>query len=368
MIKARPWVLVVRGIVVLAVFGIGYAVRAITSPSAGGRSRRGVKIITVADGTASQTIPASGTIEPANQRSAMFATSGTVATVAVTTGQSVTQGQTLATLQTAPLAAAVAQAQAQLANAQAKLSADEAAGVASTTLAADSAAVNAANYSLSIAESNLSDATLKAPISGTVVSNSLTPGLQVSGTVNAAGVAPAVTIISANSWIVSAAVSSANIAGVTDGEQATISPQGSTTNVFGTVSSVGLVATVSGGVASFPVTIAITGSPSGLYSGLPANVSVVTRVQANVIEIPILAVHSLRSHPFVIVDSGSTQRNVTVTLGSTIGANVIVTHGLAVGERILERVPTFARTLGAPTLGRGGTKRGKRGAGGIGAI
>ncbi len=349
----------------MAVFGIGYGVRAGTSPAGRGRSTRVERAITVTDGTATQTIPASGTIEPATERTATFATSGAVNTVSVAIGQSVSAGQQLATLETAPLAAAVAQAQAQLASAQTKLSTDEAAGATSTTINADNAAVSAANYSLSIAQANLGDATLRAPVAGTVVAVTLTPGLQVSGTVNAAGAAPGITIISPNSWLVEAEVSDASIAGVTVGEQASIIPQGSTTNVYGTVSSVGLVASVSGGVASFPVTIAITGSPSGLYTGLPANISLTTRVQTNVIEIPILAVHSLTSHPYVIVEKGKTKTKAPVTLGSVIGADVIVSHGLSVGTRILERIPSFAKSLGVPGgKARGGGKRG----GGLGGI
>jgi multidrug efflux pump subunit AcrA (membrane-fusion protein) len=295
-------------------------------------------------------------------------TSGAVNTVNVAVGQSVTSGQQLATLQTAPLAATVAQDQAQLASAQAKLSIDEAAGAASTTINADNAGVSAATYSLSIAQANLGDATLRAPISGTIVSNTLVPGLQVSGTVNAAGVAPGITIISPNSWLVQASVSDASIAGVTKGEQTKITPQGSTARVYGTVTSVGLVATTTGGVASFPVTIAITGSPTGLYTGLPANILLITRVQANVIEVPILAVHSLTSHPYVIVEKGKTKSDTSVTLGPIIGANVIVSRGLSVGQRILERIPSFAKSVGVPgTTGRG-AKRGAKGGGGLGGL
>ncbi|MGC9155519.1 MAG: efflux RND transporter periplasmic adaptor subunit [Ferrimicrobium sp.] len=360
--------LALRGVALLAVFGVGYVVRAETSPASRGRPARTERVITVADDTASQTIPASGTIEPATERTATFATSGTVNTVSVAIGQSVSAGQQLATLEIAPLAAAVAEGQAQLASAQTKLSADEAAGARSTTINADNAAVSVANYSLAIAQANLGDATLTAPVSGTVVAITLSSGVQVSGTVNAAGTAPGITIISSHSWSVDAAVSDASIAGVTDGEQATITPQGSTTNVYGTVSSVGLVASVSGGVASFPVTIAITGSPAGLYTGLPANISLTTRVQANVIEIPILAVHSFTSHPYVIVETGKTNVNTPVTLGSVIGANVIVSHGLSVGTHILERIPSFAKSLAVPGGKAGGGKRRGQAGGGLDGI
>ncbi|MHB8189785.1 MAG: efflux RND transporter periplasmic adaptor subunit [Ferrimicrobium sp.] len=368
MTRKRFGALALRGTAALVLLGIGYVIRTETAPSGRTRPTRTERVITVADGSASQTIPASGTINPATQRTSTFATSGTVNTVNVTNGQSVTSGQQLATLDTAPLAAAVAQAQAQLASQQTKLSTDTAASAPATTINADNAAVSAADYSLSIAQQNLADATLTAPISGTVVSITINPGQQVSGSVNAAGSAPGITIIDPNSWLVEAAVSDANIADVVNGEQATITPQGSTTAVYGTVSAVGLVASVSGGVASFPVTISITGSPSGLYAGLPANIALTTRVQANVIEIPILAVHSLTSHSYVIQETGSSKVHTPVTLGPIVGANVIVSHGLSVGARILERVPSFAGVAGAPGGGRGGggKRRGGLGGGGLG--
>ena len=47
---------------------------------------------------------------------------------------------------------------------------------------------------------------------------------------------------------------------VKQGDQVVITPSGSTTNVYGTVSSVGLIASSSSTVATFPVSIAVTGS------------------------------------------------------------------------------------------------------------
>jgi multidrug efflux pump subunit AcrA (membrane-fusion protein) len=76
--------------------------------------------------TVQETVSLSGTVVPQQEANLNFGVSGTVATVNVAAGQTVTAGQTLATLETAPLASALAQAKAQLAQAEATLSEDQA--------------------------------------------------------------------------------------------------------------------------------------------------------------------------------------------------------------------------------------------------
>lgn len=77
-------------------------------------------------GTVSETVAVSGALEPTRSWNLYFPTSGTVATVLVSAGQHVHQGQVLATLNSGPLEAQVSFAGAALTAAEAKLSADEA--------------------------------------------------------------------------------------------------------------------------------------------------------------------------------------------------------------------------------------------------
>ena len=81
---------------------------------------------TVGTGTVEATLDAVGTITPANQASLNFNVSGTVSAVDVSVGQTVTAGQTLASLNIADLNATVVSAQATLAAAQATLASAEA--------------------------------------------------------------------------------------------------------------------------------------------------------------------------------------------------------------------------------------------------
>ena len=81
----------------------------------------------------SQSLQATGTTEPFSAATVSFAVSGTVATVPVTTGQNVTAGQVLATLDTTSLEYALATAQGQVANAELTLSQAQSGQVSAAT-------------------------------------------------------------------------------------------------------------------------------------------------------------------------------------------------------------------------------------------
>ncbi len=66
-------------------------------------------------------------------------------------------------------------------------------------------------------------------------------------------------------FTVSATVDDTEIAQIKQGLQAVVTPNGATTPVYGTVTSVGLIATSTSGVTSYPVTIAVTGAQPTLH-------------------------------------------------------------------------------------------------------
>ncbi len=80
---------------------------------------------TVTTQTVQETLESTGTVEPGASATASFPVSGTVATVAVTTGVRVRKGQVLATLDTTSLRSSLAQARSTLANARLTLHQDE---------------------------------------------------------------------------------------------------------------------------------------------------------------------------------------------------------------------------------------------------
>jgi membrane fusion protein, macrolide-specific efflux system len=336
---------------------------------------------TASTGTVEQTESASGTIEAVNQANVNFQVSGQVAEVGVAVGQQVTAGQAMAQLATASLQATVAEATATLAADQAKLASDQSASsstsdpspsASSGTLSSsstssgaatssapeidsDEAAVAAAESQLDSAQTELADATLVAPISGTVVAMNLSVGQSVSGGASGSGSASTSSAASSttsssdasssstaeiqiqdmSSYEVQASVSASDVGQVKVGDQVDITPSSSSSTVFGTVSSIALVPTVTSGVATFPIVISVTGDPAGLYSGVSANVSIIVLEQADVLTVPTSAVHTDGGSSFVYELAGGEEVTHPVSVGAIGSTLTQITSGLKSGDRVV---------------------------------
>jgi multidrug efflux pump subunit AcrA (membrane-fusion protein) len=143
------------------------------------------------------------------------------------------------------------------------------------------------------------------------------------------------------------------------GDQAVITPEGSTTDVYGTVTSVGLVASSTSTVAAFPVTIAVTGNPTGLYAGSTATVSIVTKEIANAIQVPTAAISYSGGKATVteVVNGSNVVRSVTT--GQVSDGDTQITSGLTSGDKVVERVVKFnASAAGGGRSLFGGTSSG----------
>lgn len=174
-------------------------------------------------------------------------------------------------------------------------------------------------------------------------------------------------LFSTGSFNVQASVTDAQIARIKVGDQAVITPNGSTQNVFGTVSQITPLATQSSGVATFPVTIAITGTPPGLFAGASAQVSIVVLQRSDVLTVPTSAVHTIGSRSIVNVLEGGKQVSHVVTTGATDAARTEITSGLSAGDQVVlanlnASVP--GNTTNRPGGGAGGF--GGFGGGGLG--
>jgi multidrug efflux pump subunit AcrA (membrane-fusion protein) len=386
--------------------GAWQATRGGPSTSAFTVSTQQVKVTT---GTIKKTVAASGTIQPGQEANLSFAVSGLINAVNVSSGQKVTKGQTLATITSTALQDQVAAAQATLSADQARLSSDTSAGATISQLDSDQAAVTSAQLAVSTAATNLANAALTSTIDGTVASVSLTVGQQVSAGGSSASAAPSsgagsstggsgaggsaasqfgssatqssssssssstttaqIVVVSTSSYLVSATVDDTEVGQVKAGDQAVITPGGSTAPVYGTVSSVGLIATGTSGVASFPVTIAVTGTPSGLYAGATATVSIVTQVLNNVTDVPTAAITYSNGQATVTELRSGKHVTQSVTTGASASGETQITAGIKAGTTIIEKVVKF-NTSGAAgnilggTGGAPGTRGGFGGAGG----
>jgi membrane fusion protein, macrolide-specific efflux system len=358
------------------------------------------QVVKVTTGTIKQTVATSGTIEPASQASLNFAVSGTVDAVNVKAGQTVTTGQVLATVGTTALQADLDSAQAQLTSAEARLSSDQSSGASTAQIDSDQAAVTSAESSLTSAQTNVSDASLTSTISGTVASVSLTVGQQVTGSgggssnpsgsagsssptgsTGASGASSAasaassaasssssasstaqIQVIGTNSYIVTTTVDDTEIGQIAVGDQATITPTGSTTPAYGTVASIGLIASESSNVATFPVVIDVTGTPSGLYAGSTADVAIIVKQLNNVVEVPTAAInYSSGGQTTVTQVKAGKDVTTSVTLGQAASGETQITGGVTSGDQVVERVVKFT---GVPGGSRTGGLGGFGGAGG----
>lgn len=359
-VRAHPWLAGGVAVIVLAAGGSsayfltrnGKAAAATTTTTE-----------TVSTGTVRQSVSATGTLAPASEENLNFSASGEVTKVAVSEGQHVKKGQTLATIDSAALSATVAQAKATVTSDEARVDDDNTNNASDTQIAADKAALTAARNQLASARSQLASATMTSPIDGVVATVNLTVGDSVSGSAasnqngssdspsngsngNNGSSDPQILVISTNSWLVNATVDATSVGLIKKGNQAQLTVTGASDTVYGTISSIGLVSSSSSGTASYPVVIDVTGAPSGLHDGANVTATLIYKQVSNVLVVPTLALHRDANGGQYVeqVKNGKTVQT-TVRVGIASGGQTQIVSGLSAGDKIV--VPQV-------TLGRGG--------------
>ena len=383
--------------IVLVLAGVGgYLV------ASGGSSPASAQVTTtketVSTGTLRQAVTASGTLAPAVDDTLGFSSSGVVTSVVATVGQAVSKGQKLATIDSASLAATVAQDNATVATDQAKV--DDDTDVSAAQLTADQAALTAAENALSSAKTALTGATLTSPINGVVASVGLTVGEQVSGSgsgssgsgssgsgssgsgssgsgssggsgtgsaASSDSSASDIEVISTNSWIVNATVDATSVALIKAGEEAQLAVTGVNGTIYGTISTIAVLPSSTEETASYPVVIAVTGSPSGLRDGEQVTASLIYKQLADVLLVPTLALHRASDGSEYVnrVINGKVEQT-TVQVGASSGAETQVTSGLSAGDVVQIQVARPAAGTGGGSTTRTGTFGGGTGRSGFG--
>jgi multidrug efflux pump subunit AcrA (membrane-fusion protein) len=389
-------------IAVVAVLAIGIGSYAATRGGGAAAAATPTTVQTVATGTIKQSVSATGTLAPTQQQNLTFPVSGQVTAVDVAVGDQVKSGQVLATIDASSLAVNVAQAKASVATAQAKVDADATNSATSTQTSADQAALTAANNQLTSAQSQEASATMTSPIAGVVATVNLVKGQTVSGTASSGSSGTSGTsgtgtsgggggatsgtsgtsststtttaqilVISTNSWIVNATVDATSVGLISKGDQAQLTVTGSTGTVYGTISSIGLVSTSTSTTASYPVVVAVTGSPTGLHDGAGVTASLLYKQLNNVVVVPSTALHRNSSGGEYVeqVTNGKTVQT-TVKVGVASGGQTQITSGLKAGDQIVVPVlPANSRrpgTTGTTTTGGAGGGFGGGAGGGFG--
>lgn len=358
-LRVRTWVIVGAAVLVIAGASVYWFVLR-GSPVEAAQSER--QSVAASLTTLEKSVTGTGTLTPAVREDVSFSSGGTVTSVLVAAGDTVTAGQTLATIDTLSLDADVLAARATLTKAQATLAAseDDADGTdaSDAQIASSAKQVELAQSQVTAAEDKLAGATLTAPVDGILTTVDLTVGDVVtgsggssgSGSGSAAGAMTAgatatttssasFTIVGTDAWAVAITVDEADVAALAVGNQAELTVDSLSDVVFGTVTEIGLISTSTRGVAGYPVTITVTGNPDGLNDGVSADVEVIYERRSDVLTVPSAAVRQVDGTSVVdqLAADGS-ETTTTVTVGETTGSSVEITEGLAEGDEVLVTV------------------------------
>ncbi|MEV6348223.1 efflux RND transporter periplasmic adaptor subunit [Actinoplanes sp. NPDC051851] len=337
----------------------------------------------VGTGDVTLDVATTGTVEPATERDLSFGVDGTVETIKVRAGTTVTAGQKLATVDKTDATTDVDDAEDTLDDAEDRLAAAETAaakvtasatmcvtatsdhrggGATSTAVAAATGdaplslertaatacttpgypdtqndqvlsaeqSVNRAEVSVAEAKIALAGATIKAPIAGTVVSVSGSVGDKVSSGKTF------VTLADTYDMQVEADFPEADAGSLAVGQTTTITLADHDDTLDGTVVQVDPVGTSDGTLVRYGVVIAFGEAPSDLLVGQSAQVQVRVGEKKSVLRVPSTSVHDVSGGSgTVLVRHDGESKERTVTVGLQGDSYTEITDGLTAGEQVV---------------------------------
>lgn len=198
-------------------------------------------------------------------------------------------------------------------------------------MATTTADVARARIALAQAQVNLDNATLVAPIAGTVATMPFRAGHSMTAT-------DAVTIQGAGSERVTVDVAETSIGLVTVGQAASVTASAGASAV-GTVTRIGILPATSSstGTASYPVTVTVPRPAAGLAPGVTGAVSITVAQAKKAVVLPVSAVTKVTDTTATVtaVDADNHTTSVQVVLGATGSTTVQIRSGLAAGQRVV---------------------------------
>jgi HlyD family secretion protein len=212
-------------------------------------------------------------------------------------------------------------------------------------LAADQAAVDAAQAQVAVDRQDLARTSLVTPISGTVAAVDLVAGQ----TVSADSTSDDILVTGPSGYDVTVSVPVTDIASLKVGDPASVVPDGVSTTLPATVTSIGLAPTSD--TSDYPVTLALSGASPALHDGSSSSVSIVLASASSVLSVPTSAIHvSGTSHTVTVLRNGKTS-SVKVGVGVVGSVLTQITSGLTAGEQVvLANLSEGVPTSNAPTF------------------
>lgn len=324
------------------------------------------------------TVQATGTVEPINTVDVKSKASGQILRMPVQVGSVVHQGDLLAQIDPltvrnqynqAAAALKAAQAQVDVATAQKKraddlyasqvITADEHETATLSYANAQSALVRAQS-DLDIARQNLDDATVRAPISGTVIAQPVSVGQVISSaTSSVSGGTTILSMADLRRVRINALVTESDIGSVRPGQSASVLMDAYPNRPFqGVVERIEPQAVVQQSVTMFPVLVSISNEEGLLMPGMNGEVTILVQKKDDVLAVPLDAVRSLRELPAVASALGLDP----ATLRTEIRSQFHGGGGEPAGDRQAARGDSTSAGRGASARTGGG--RGGRGGGG----
>jgi multidrug efflux pump subunit AcrA (membrane-fusion protein) len=277
-----------------------------------------------------------------------------------------------------------------LASDQGKQSSDQVSG--QQRLDSSQTSLTAAQDAIATPTANLSEATLTAPISGTILSvngvagDSVAAGTTGSGSQLAPGTtAPLpsssstgsgssgsafITLVQTNTWVAVAPFAETDAALIKPGQPAVVTFDAlSGVSLPGTVLAVAGTSTTVSSVVNYYVTVSLTTTDPGLKTGMTANAVITTQSATGVLVVPNNALHTYQGQPSVTLLVGGKKTETIVTTGLSDSRNTEIQSGVQLGDQVvLPTVTVVSPTTTGTTTGRTGGGGGTTFGGGAGTF
>ena len=330
---ARAPYVIVPALAVLAAAGCGRK----------GETKIAIQTAAVSRRTIVQEAVASGAVEPINVVDVRSKSSGQISEMTVETGSQVKKGDLLVQLDTRDVKNQYEQAKADLDAAKAKLTISEAALKRAQGFAAqkiitlpelEAAELDYTNSqssiirtqtSLDLAQQRLEDATVKAPISGTIIAKTVSLGQVIaSATSSASGGTSLLQMADLSTVRVRANFNETDIANVHPGQEATATFDAYPDRPFrGLVEKIEPIAVVQQSVTMFPVLVTLQNLDGSLKPGMNGEVSVLVDTRESALVVPNDAIRQTRegvaTAKLLGLDPDSVQASIRSQMGSMGG-------------------------------------------------
>lgn len=260
--------------------------------------------------------------------------------VAVKVGDTVAEGDELATADTADLQDQLARAKNDLKSAQVSMrTADDQLDDASTTAEKRQAkiarynalnALDEAEGAVDDLEDQIKAATLTAPVAGLVTEVALVAGSDAP--------AGAAVVIDSSTYEVTTDVVESDLASVELGQSASVTISAIDADVEGTVTDISPTASDSSGsgVVSYPVTVRLSTTPDGVHSGMSADVTITTASATNVLTVPAAALRGREgAYSVMTLGADGTPVATAVEVGLVTNTLAEITSGLTEGTTVV---------------------------------